>query len=172
MGRPFWRVALVLVALMVQGAWGQEFGQQQNLKGKTFCLYIFTEQFVFQIKDPPLGFDQAAWGRELVGLLKRRLQGVGIPLREEISCVGSDADVGLTFLLLPIRRGGSIEGYAITSSLEVRDWTSHPYPVMVWEDWRLLVTVSRTATDLKRVLEELASEMVTDLIVDWFRANR
>lgn len=172
--------ALLLAALLLavgapQVAWGQEFGQHLNLKGKE-ALYVWNSlpSYLIEISpsDAPPGFDREAVGRELVSRLREVLQAGGIPVREAFHTIGTDADLGLLFSIFPIRRGGIVEGYAISGYLSVDDWTSHRYPVTIWRGLWVRITNSKTASELRSDLLRMIPEMILSLIADWNKANR
>lgn len=167
--------ALLLAAAVPQAAWGQEFGKHLNLKGKeAVCVSSSLPSFVIKLdaSAAPPGFDRGAVGRELVSRLTELLRIARVPVREVISTAGADAGLGFRFSILPIRRGGTVEGYAINGHILLADWTSHSYPVTIWENLWLRVTRSRTASELRSDLLEMTTDMAAELIIDWTKANR
>lgn len=168
--------ALLLAVGTLQVAWGQEFGQHLNLKGKN-AVYVLSDLPLFVIglnktSDKPPGFDREAVGEKLVSGLKGTLRLFGIPFREVTSTAGADADLAIFFHILPIEIGGTVEGYAINGELIVSDWTSYRYPVRIWTTTLLWVTPSKTARELELDLIEMLGYMAGRLVIDWIKANR
>lgn len=168
--------ALLLAVVAPHVAWGQEFGPHLNLKGKeAFYVSSILPLFVIQLREPsdaPPGFDREAIGKELVSRLTETLRAAGVSVREVFPTVGADAALELYFNILPFMRGGIVDGYAINGELVVRAWTSHSYPVGIWEISLLTVTPSKTARELRSDLLEMTADMAARLIAAWNKANR
>ncbi|WP_128415176.1 hypothetical protein [Thermus tenuipuniceus] len=167
----FTALAVLLASL---SAWGQGFGQHQNLKERALCVDALTGIFVIDIEDAhaPPGLEKTSLGKALVDRLQAHLERAGIPVNKEFSCGRSKADMSLHFLLLPISFSSGTLGYAIRGDLLIKDWTSHPYPVTIWDAGHLWVTPSRTAAGLRKDLEEMTDSMATKLALDWLKGNR
>ncbi len=167
--------ALLLVFLATSAVQGQEFAPYRNLEGKVLCIDSIATRFSIEAREGtlPAGFVKEDVAQQLWNQLKAGLRGIGVPFSERFTCAyAEDKDIGLYFLILPIQLGEAVRGYAIQGRIVISDWTtSYPYPVEIWETAAMRVTSSTTTSALRQDLMEMAMNLLTDLIVDWLRAN-